>query len=60
MSHKRKLLCFCVARGRRQADPERDGPENRAFQTPLQAVMFASRMEGRFRMFIARAKASNR
>lgn len=43
-----------------QADPIRDGPENRAFQTPMQAVLFSSKMEGRFRMFIARTKASKR
>lgn len=37
-----------------------DGPEDKTFKSPLQAVMFSGKMEGRFRMFIARTKASNR
>eukprot|EP00904_Undaria_pinnatifida_P013773 jgi/Undpi1/9526/HiC_scaffold_27.g11982.m1 len=44
----------------RQADRDRGEPENKAFKSPLQAVMLGSKMEARFRMFIARTKASNR
>lgn len=43
-----------------QADKDRDGPEDKAFQTPLQAVLLSSKMEARFRMFLSRTKASNR
>lgn len=43
-----------------QADRDRGEPENKAFKSPLQAVMLGSKMEARFRMFIARTKASNR
>ncbi|CAN0101714.1 unnamed protein product, partial [Discosporangium mesarthrocarpum] len=39
---------------------ERDGPENKAFRTPQQAVYLVSRLEARFRLFISRTKASNR
>ncbi|CAN0072665.1 unnamed protein product, partial [Ectocarpus fasciculatus] len=37
-----------------------DGPEDKTFKSPLQAVLFAGSMEGRFRLFIARTKASSR
>lgn len=37
-----------------------DGPEDKTFKGLLQAVLFCGKMEGRFRMFIARTKASNR
>lgn len=50
------LLCALGA----QADKDRDGPEDKAFQTPLQAVLLSSKMEARFRMFLSRTKASNR
>lgn len=42
-----------------QAD-KADGPEDKTFTSPLQATMFCGKMEGRFRLFIARTKASNR
>lgn len=50
----------CLVWPLEQADKDRDGPEDKAFTSPLQAVLHTSRMEGRFRMFIARTKASNR
>ena len=45
---------------RHQADKSRDGAEDRAFKTPLQAVLLTSRGEACFRMFLSRTKASNR
>lgn len=52
-------FCFFGRLRERQAD-KADGPEDKTFKSPLQAVMFSGKIEGRFRMFIARTKASNR
>ena len=58
------FISFCVAvvfcrLTTKQAD-KADGPEDKTFKSPLQAVLFSGKMEGRFRLFIARTKASNR
>lgn len=58
-SFQHSLFFFVLPFAGRQAD-KADGPEDKTFTSPLQAVMFSGKMEGRFRLFIARTKASNR